>query len=229
MRKQTKQQAGFTLVELAISMVIITLLTAAVIGGKELIEAARTRSIVAEIEGFQTAFNSFTEKYKAYPGDYRLAATKLPGAPTGGNGDTRIQWEVGNEGSLAWLHMQVTGYVGGEFTPGLNAVVGTSIPSSRASDGAGYAIDHDATGEDSELGNHLLLGQADGSGINNNPVLTGVDAQAIDSKIDDGQPNAGIMEAAPKAANDCMTSAAADADYELDNDVISCYLKYKLD
>ena len=66
--KQTSQ-AGFTLVELAIVMIIIGLLIAGVLKGQELIGNARVTSTVAQIKAIDAATSTFKDTYAALPGD----------------------------------------------------------------------------------------------------------------------------------------------------------------
>jgi prepilin-type N-terminal cleavage/methylation domain-containing protein len=88
--KQTSQ-AGFTLVELAIVMIIIGLLIAGVLKGQELIGNARVTATVAQIKGIDAATSTFKDTYAALPGDITTPAARLPNcagnciAP--GNGD----------------------------------------------------------------------------------------------------------------------------------------------
>ncbi len=60
---------GFTLVELAIVLVIIGLIVGGVLVGKDLIDAAAVRSQIAQIEQINSAVNTFKGKYGYLPGD----------------------------------------------------------------------------------------------------------------------------------------------------------------
>lgn len=65
------KEAGFTLVELAIVLVIIGLIIGGVLVGQDLIKAAEIRATVAQIESYNSAVNTFRSKYKGVPGDIR--------------------------------------------------------------------------------------------------------------------------------------------------------------
>ncbi len=68
-RSHTMKQAGFTLVELAIVLVIIGLIVGGVLVGQDLIRAAGIRSVVTDIERYNAAANTFLGKYNSLPGD----------------------------------------------------------------------------------------------------------------------------------------------------------------
>jgi prepilin-type N-terminal cleavage/methylation domain-containing protein len=93
--KIKKQVArGFTLVELAIVMVIIGLLIGGVLRGQELINSARVSNMAATQNSIQTAYFGFIDRYQTLPGD--LTATQAWGisnrtvASTGTSNDGNV-------------------------------------------------------------------------------------------------------------------------------------------
>lgn len=68
-----KKQQGFTLIEMAIVLVIIGLLIGGVLKGQELIENSRIKSVVNDMKAIQAAYNGYIDRYKAIPGDETLA------------------------------------------------------------------------------------------------------------------------------------------------------------
>ena len=72
--------AGFTLVEMAIVLVIVGLLLGAVLQGQELIRSARVRNLIAEQDAVSTAILGFQDRFRALPGDYREATTNIAAA-----------------------------------------------------------------------------------------------------------------------------------------------------
>ena len=76
-----KRQQGFTLIEIAIVLVIIGLLLGGVLKGQELIQNARVRNIISQQDGIKAAFFGFQDRYRGIAGDYRdaLAQQNIPG------------------------------------------------------------------------------------------------------------------------------------------------------
>ncbi|MEN8215955.1 MAG: type II secretion system protein [Pseudomonadota bacterium] len=116
-----KKQAGFTLVEIAIVMVIIGLLLGAVLKGQEMITNARAKNIENEFNGIVAAIYSYQDRYRALPGDDGKAdrfsniadCTNLCG-----NGDGTIDGVFDSttanvESRLLWLHLRNAGLVTG--------------------------------------------------------------------------------------------------------------------
>ena len=79
------RQAGFTLVEIAIVLVIIGLLLVGVLQGQEMIENTKVKTLVSDMKSIQAAYNGYIDRYKALPGDESAAVMTARGwAGTGG-------------------------------------------------------------------------------------------------------------------------------------------------
>jgi prepilin-type N-terminal cleavage/methylation domain-containing protein len=116
------KQSGFTLIEIAIVLVIIGLLLGGVLKGQELITSARVRNLISQQDGVKAAYFGFLDRFRALPGDYTGATTNIAGvAATGacgqgnGNGNGRIE-VAGNEHVLAWEHLSKAGFINGSYT-----------------------------------------------------------------------------------------------------------------
>ncbi len=114
-----KQQSGFTLIEIAIVLVIIGLLLGGVLKGQELITAARVRNLISTQDGVKAAYFGFLDRYRALPGDYTLLAAQanIPGCAAcfGGDGNGQI---TGAEAIHAWEHLSRAGFVTGSYISG---------------------------------------------------------------------------------------------------------------
>jgi prepilin-type N-terminal cleavage/methylation domain-containing protein len=116
-----KQQQGFTLVEIAIVLVIIGLLLGGVLKGQEIITNAKVKNLENSVDGLAAAIYSYQDRYRAYPGDDERAE-RFPGVGTSkkGNGNGVIEGSfddstTGVESSYLWLHLRNSGLVSGEI------------------------------------------------------------------------------------------------------------------
>ncbi len=75
-----KKQQGFTLIEIAIVLVIIGLLLGGILKGQELINSARVRNLASQLDGVKVAYLAFQDRYRVLPGDMdtATASTNLP-------------------------------------------------------------------------------------------------------------------------------------------------------
>ena len=64
-----KRNQGFTLVELAIVLVVIGLILGMAFKGKDLIDGAKVKNLAAQYNKVVAGANTFYEKYGFYPGD----------------------------------------------------------------------------------------------------------------------------------------------------------------
>ncbi|MFT6106618.1 MAG: prepilin-type N-terminal cleavage/methylation domain-containing protein [Rickettsiales bacterium] len=123
----TTKKKAFSLIELAIVLIIIGLLIAGVTGGSALIKNAQLRSVMTEARGYQTAVNGFFERFEALPGDFSTPLGTMSPAGAFGNSDGQISHfgaaaagVVANrlEGNIAWQHLINGGFVDSSFTAG---------------------------------------------------------------------------------------------------------------
>ncbi|MFZ0727975.1 MAG: prepilin-type N-terminal cleavage/methylation domain-containing protein, partial [Desulfobacterales bacterium] len=90
LKKVKRSQAGFTLVEIAIVMVIIGLLIGGVLKAQGMINNAKVKRVVKQADELRAAVMGFYDKYGVYPGDENQAAIP-PGADAEGNGNGIIE------------------------------------------------------------------------------------------------------------------------------------------
>ena len=117
-----QRQQGFTLVEIAIVLVIIGLLLGGILKGQELITSARVRNIADQNSGVQAAYYGFVDRFRQVPGDWPQAnaAQAIPGVTTGGNGNGRLdlsgtEW---TEPLALWEQLSKAGFIQGNFIGG---------------------------------------------------------------------------------------------------------------
>lgn len=83
-------QKGFTLVEIAIVMVIIGLLIGGVLKGQEMINNAKIKRVIKQADEMRAAVMTFYDKYGQYPGDESSALFPPGTDTTTGNNDGQI-------------------------------------------------------------------------------------------------------------------------------------------
>lgn len=184
-----RHQSGFTLIEIAIVLVIIGLLLGGILKGQELITSARVRNLVNQIDGTKAAFFGFQDRYRALPGDFTLATTQVPNATQNGNGDGQI---TGAESIALWDHLSHAGFINGTYV--YNAVENDAT-TPRNPYGAFVQVIFDA----------VYQGTAATPATARHNMKTGpqipVDILAeIDRKTDDGLANSGSMRFSAYAA-----------------------------
>lgn len=158
-------QKGFTLVELAIVMIIIGLLIGGVLKGQELIENAKVTSTISTLKSFQAAQNTFKDTYGGIPGDLANATARIRGCNVdndceSGNGNSIVgrlftafdpggavpDFNTGGVGSQNqentqyWKHLTLANLITG-INPAANTTTpiwGETNPSSPV--GGGYTI-----------------------------------------------------------------------------------------
>ena len=148
MKPMYKTQQGFTLVEIAIVLVIIGLLLGGILKGQEMITQAKIKNVIADMSGVSAAMYGYQDRYKALPGDDKKSDRwGLTVPATAGNGIIEGKWtETGKETLDFWDHLRRAGFISGSGTDNpFNAVSGkmgvqtgngAAVPLGILSDGA---------------------------------------------------------------------------------------------
>ena len=131
-----RAQKGFTLVEIAIVLVIIGLLLGGILKGQEMITQAKIKNVVADFSGISAAYYGYQDRYRAIPGDDIGAAARwtTPAPATAGNGNGVVTGTYNNAGAVCtaaveacswWDHLRRAGFVAGSgVAQPFNAVTG---------------------------------------------------------------------------------------------------------
>lgn len=193
MKQVKRNQGGFTLVEIAIVLVIIGLLLGGVLKGQEMIENAKVKNGIADINGITAAYNSYNDRFKRQPGDDGGTTNNLVGltsrggnwltvtAAGNGNGVLNItQAQVFNpvtESLAFWQSLRAAGFIGGSpATIGIPALPDNAF-NGKAGVGPG-------TGTAVTAQRSICLSQVPGKA-----------ARAMDVQLDDGVATTGSFTA----------------------------------
>src|ERR1700741_2414107 len=85
--KLKTMQKGFTLVEIAIVLVIIGLLLGGILKGQEMITQAKIKNVMADFSGISAAYHGYQDRYRAIPGDDPNAAARWGAPAVAGDGN----------------------------------------------------------------------------------------------------------------------------------------------
>ena len=193
------RQSGFTLVEIAIVLVIIGLLIGGVLKGQEMITNAKVNKIENDYKGVSAAILAYQDRYGVLPGDDPAASTRFSGtwvAADNGNGDGNIQggWNStnnANESRKIWKHLRGSGLIKGPVNT-------TAASYQQPSNAFGGLVGVDLNTYN--LSSHnVVFGE-----------IPGNVAQILESRGDDGVPSTGSIQ-----SHNTQTTYAVDTRYDM--------------
>jgi prepilin-type N-terminal cleavage/methylation domain-containing protein len=193
-----RKQSGFTLVEIAIVLVIIGLLLGGILKGQEMITQAKIKNVISDFNGISAAQYAYQDRYRAIPGDDSGAGTRwtVPLAYLGaaaGNGDGVLTGAYNNtpttplESNLYWNELRLAGFVSGQ---GGVAPQGAQQPQNAASGTIGVQTGNAAAGQAMASGGGGFSGL-----IMCSAGLPDKIAIAVDTQLDDGINATGTVRA----------------------------------
>ncbi len=212
-----RSQRGFTLVEIAIVLVIIGLLLGGILKGQELITSARVRNLADQNSGIQAAYYGFIDRYRAVPGDMvadgpRGACAVIgndvpgcPGAGVEGNASGRLDDEDWEEASNAWAHLSAANFIQGSYQGNATSAAEYQQPEIAPINAfQGYVMltrsdEYTGVGGSSRL--MLVVGR-------NVPVNV---LRELDLKVDDGTPETGTLRSTTQDGGGLADVAAREA------------------
>ena len=196
-----KQQSGFTLVEIAIVLVIIGLLLGGILKGQELINSAKVKNLANDFRTIPTYIYGYQDKFKAIPGDDSLVATHLAGPPAAtlatspigkqGNGVIDGNWNsttATDESRLFWQHVRMANVAAGPTDP--------ADPLYGPKNALGGDI-----GISSAAAAQLQISGMSGSYQICSKGILGRFAKQLDTQMDDGNTAAGSIRAVADGAS----------------------------
>ena len=198
-----RAQSGFTLIEIAIVLVIIGLLLGGVLKGQQLIDSAKVKNLANDFRNIPVFIYGYQDKFKALPGDdaavvAHLGATATPATtPSGkqGNGVIDGYWNsitATDESVLFWQHVRLAGLAPGETT--VNVAVGnTYIPTNSA--GGNIGIQSGTTVATSSPILDASSNAIRGAYVICSAGILGKFVKQLDTTMDDGNTATGSMMA----------------------------------
>lgn len=194
------KQGGFTLVEIAIVLVIIGLLLGGVLKGQELINSAKVKNLASDFRNVQVMIYGYQDKFKRLPGDDDTAVTNL-GSPTNGNRNGSIDgnWNStasSDESVVFWDHVRRANLANG---PTLGS--GTAVASVVPANAEGGRIGISSTKPISSMSGGPYYMCSDG--------IDGKYARQLDLTMDDGNPAQGSMMAVAQSGGATQANGSA--------------------
>lgn len=217
MYRNKSKQSGFTLVEIAIVLVIIGLLIGGVLQGQEMIGNARIKNAAADMNGVSAAFNSYVDRFRRLPGDDGPLATltarggNWANITAGGNNNgvvaiTQAQVFTGaGEGAAFWQHLKAAGLIAGN-----PADAGVAALPRNAFNGL-MGVGQGVTPAAGTTVLSVCISQVPGAA-----------ARALDVQFDDGVSNRGTILATQGVVGANTAPGAAAAAYSDDNQYTVC-------
>ena len=204
-----RNQSGFTLIEIAIVLVIIGLLLGGVLKGQELINSARVKNLATDFRNIPVYVYGYQDKFKALPGDDINAVSHVGATGNGGgNGIIDGNWDsttATDETQLFWQDVRLAGLAPGPTTGA------DLLPTNSA--GGIIGITNGTVTDNPVLG-------LNGTYIICSAGILGKFAKQLDIQMDDGNTASGSMRVIASAARpgavqqpsiDLSTVAGSDA------------------
>lgn len=116
LKKYRKLQSGFTLIEIAIVLVIIGLLLGGVLKGQEMITSAKIKRVNNDFNGISAAIYAYLDRYNAMPGDDINANTRWGSDAGDGSGIVDNNWDgqtATEEATEMWDHLRQASLISG--------------------------------------------------------------------------------------------------------------------
>ncbi len=222
------RKKGFTLLEMAIVLVIIAIIVGGVMATLSMMHTSKLRSVMMDVNNFRTAVTSFRQKYIYLPGDMKNAhgywddgSDGVCGTAAECNGDGDGEIDAGGEDLRAWQHLSLAEMLKGDYAGSGGFIIGETLPESKILNG-GYLLRH--ININSKAANYIIFAR-----INIDGVISGPDADYLDDIHDDRNPTTGSIMA-EDAGNVPAESCVKSGRYALNKDKIDgCVIYFTLE
>ena len=216
MRRAGRQaQSGFTLVEIAIVLVIIGLLLGGVLKGQELIENGRVKNAANDMNGIVAAYNSYLDRYRKVPGD------DGPVANLTGRGNAWAGMTAGNNNGVLGITAAQTFTGGGEGDEFFRHLKAAGFITGNPADVGVNALPVNAWGGRLGVTNVAVQGRVAARVMVCLGSVPGKAAAALDVQLDDGRPDNGSFRAT-QGANNVVPGGGAATAYSEDQTYTVC-------
>jgi prepilin-type N-terminal cleavage/methylation domain-containing protein len=200
-----KNNSGFSLVEMAISVIIIGILITGIATGLDILVASKTTGVIADLQNYKRAYDEFKLKYNVLPGDMP-DAIEILGAAQQGDGDSQIE-SGSEENVMAWQHLALAGLIDGNYSgnPTIPVEAGVDFPAGPHENTVYDMTYFSIASTIMMLGGHnaiVYAGPNTTDAIPLNRALIPREAYDIDYRIDDGNSINGIIGASGGADTD---------------------------
>ena len=208
-----RNQSGFTLIEIAIVLVIIGLLLGGVLKGQELINSAKVKNLATDFRNIPVFIYGYQDKFKALPGDDPTIGTAIPHlpspatacAPLGvvgkcvlGNGLIDGNWNdttAASESYVFWQQVRLAGLTTGSTDTTSATPASVYLPVNAAGGNIGIQ-----SGTSSPTATPMKDGNTPSVAIRGtyiicSPNILGKFAKQLDIQLDDGNTQTGSMMA----------------------------------
>lgn len=202
---------GFSLIEVAIAVVVIGLIVSFSMKGKELINTARLRTVTEQVNSFKVATQAFVDKYGALPGDLSNAKEMISDNATNGRGDGVLSSL--EDAKRFWAHLIAANLITAELING--------FPTCKL--GGYYTVSSNIPNHE---GTWIVLCRQASDNRSFSAVLSPEEAYFIDKSSDTGEPFTGDIQAI-KAANssgECFVNSK----YNLKHKGKDCVLLFRV-
>jgi len=191
-RHVTARQSGFTLVEVAIALVVIALLIGGILKGWQIVQSSRVRSMVATTTSVQSAYFAFYDRYGHVAGDWNAvdAGNAIGDTVNGGDDNGRLETPPGDpwtESNAFWEQLAKAGFIRGVYqgTPATEPTLDNDLAPLNV------------------FRRPIIIGRTpdfEGASVSRRHVIVGRGAPVgllleLDIKLDDGKPDQGTVRA----------------------------------